>query len=217
MTWWVHCLSFCFVSDLFLLLAAVNTLCVQIHICLYAEIMRFCGPRLSSPRCFIMQIPPCLRRHTLANVLCCFIIYRGFTQLSIFRLSRHCTTLHLVCMPAWWIMGTVVLWALCHSWEWVLPLLPRQSIRMQAEITGWLVILEQLAQPACRCLSALERIICASVYPLSTGVFFSFFFFYTAKEISQYLCSEQRQCDLLKGDLKVFVYLPMGHDRKQCI
>lgn len=96
----------CFVSHLFLLLAALNTPYVQIHICLSAEIMRFCGQLLSSPPCFIMQIPPCLRRHTLANVLCCFIIYRGFTQLSIFRLSRHCTTLHLyVCLPGeLWVM-----------------------------------------------------------------------------------------------------------------
>lgn len=42
-------------------------------------------------------------------------------------------------------------------------------------------------------------------------------FFYTAKEISQLLYSEQHQCDLLKGDLKVFVYLPMGQERKWCI
>lgn len=111
----------CFVSHLFLRLAALNTPYVQIHICLPAEIMGFCGQLLSSPPCFIMQIPPCLRRHTLANVLCCFIIYRGFTQLSIFRLSRHCTTLHFVCMPARWIMGNAVLWALCHSWGQVLP------------------------------------------------------------------------------------------------
>lgn len=47
-----------------------------------------------------MQIPQCLRRHTLANILCCFIIYRGFTQLSIFRRSRHCTTLCILCMYA---------------------------------------------------------------------------------------------------------------------
>lgn len=95
----------------------------------------------------LLQIPPSRRRRTLPNVLCCFIIYRGFTQLSIFRLCRHCTTLHLVCMPAWWIMGNVVLWALCHSWGRVRPPKLRQSIWMQPEITAWLVILEQLVQP----------------------------------------------------------------------
>lgn len=70
------------------------------------------------------------------------------------------------CMPAWWIMGDVVLRALWHSWGRVPPPQPRQSIRMQTEITTCLVTVEQLEQHACRCLSAFERIVCDNVASL---------------------------------------------------
>lgn len=83
-----------------------------------------------------------------------------------------------------------------------------------SEITACLVILKQLAQPVCRCLTAFESIVSENVTSLQPELGF---FFHTAEKTSKLWYSEQRQCDLLKGDLKVFVYPPLGHERKHSI
>lgn len=84
---------------------------------------------------------------------------------------------------------------------------------MRAEIAACLVILKQLVQPVCSCLSAFESIVCENV----TSLQLELGFFHTAEETRKLWYSEQRQCDLLKGDLKVFVYPPLGHERKHSI
>lgn len=76
-------------------------------------------------------------------------------------------------------------------------------------------MVEQLVQHVCRCLSAFESVVCENVTSLQPER--GFFSLHTAEEISKLWYSEQRQCDLLKGDLKVFVYPPLGHERKHCI